>query len=264
MEHDSSRSGYHEPEPGSAGLSATEEDWGDDYPKTFSVNLIWAEARDKEGRAGAIGLNGGMPWHCAEDMKHFKELTVSHPVIMGRKTWESLGGKYRPLPNRDNIVVSRDPMYRAPGATVVTSLDDALDMARQEAIPDDGLDRSEIWILGGAQLFAKALPFADKAYVTDLAATVDADSYAPDMASLVEAGMWRGGKPKWASGIRPPRRSPASIPIVSVSWPKPSKHANPAYALYSGMSRIHIHSTPTIQSGRVRPGEARLRIDSKL
>ena len=58
MEHDSSRSGYHEPEPGSAGLSATEEDWGDDYPKTFSVNLIWAEARDKEGRAGAIGLNG--------------------------------------------------------------------------------------------------------------------------------------------------------------------------------------------------------------
>lgn len=87
MEHDSSRSGYHEPEPGSAGLSATEEDWGDDYPKTFSVNLIWAEARDKEGRAGAIGLNGGMPWHCAEDMKHFKELTVSHPVIMGRKTW---------------------------------------------------------------------------------------------------------------------------------------------------------------------------------
>ena len=256
----SSRSGYHEPEPGSAGLSATEEDWGDDYPKTFSVNLIWAEARDKEGRAGAIGLNGGMPWHCAEDMKHFKELTVSHPVIMGRKTWESLGGKYRPLPNRDNIVVSHDPMYRAPGATVVTSLDDALDMARQEAIPDDGLDRSEIWIIGGAQLFAKALPFADKAYVTDLAATVDADSYAPDMASLVEAGMWREAE----VGIRPPRRSPASIPIVSVSWPKPSKHANPAYALYSGMSRIHIHSTPTIQSGRVRPGEARLRIDSKL
>ena len=74
---------------------------------------------------------------------------------------------------------------------MVTSLDDALDMARQEAIPDDGLDRSEIWIIGGAQLFAEALPFADKAYVTDLAVTVDADSYAPDMASLVEAGMWR-------------------------------------------------------------------------
>lgn len=190
MEHDSSRSGYHEPEPGSAGLSAAEEDWGDDFPKTFSVNLIWAQARDKEGRAGAIGLNGGMPWHCAEDMKHLKELTVSHPVIMGRKTWESLGVKYRPLPNRDNIVISHDPMYRAPGATVVTGLDDALDLARQEAIPDDGLDRSEIWVIGGAQLYSEALPFADKAYVTDLDATVDADAYAPDVESLVEAGLW--------------------------------------------------------------------------
>lgn len=191
MEHDSSRSGYHEPEPGEAGLSETEEDWGDDFPKTFSVNLIWAEARDKEGRFGAIGFEGGMPWHLSEDMKHFRELTVSHPVIMGRKTWESLAPKYRPLPNRDNIVVSHDPMYRAPGATVVTSLEDALDLARQEAIPDDGLDRSEIWIIGGAQLFAEALPFADRAYVTMLAATVDADAYAPDMRALTEHGLWQ-------------------------------------------------------------------------
>ena len=191
MEHDSSRSGYHEPEPGSAGLSATEEDWGDDYPKTFSVNLIWAEARDKEGRAGAIGLNGGMPWHCAEDMKHFKELTVSHPVIMGRKTWESLGVKYRPLPNRDNIVVSHDPMYRAPGATVVTSLDDALDMARQEAIPDDGLDRSEIWVIGGSQLFNQMLPMASKIYMTQVDAKVNADAYAPDLTEALNNGSWK-------------------------------------------------------------------------
>ena len=152
MEHDSSRSGYHEPEPGSAGLPVTEEDWGDDFPKTFSVNLIWAQARDR--------------------------------------TWESLDAKYRPLPNRDNIVVSHDPMYRAPGATVVNDLDDALDLARQEAIPDDGLDRSEIWVIGGAQLFEEAMPFADKAYVTQLAATFDADVYAPDMEALVEAGLW--------------------------------------------------------------------------
>ena len=189
MEHDSSRSGYHEPEPGSAGPDET-EDWGDDFPKTFSVNLIWAEARDKDGRAGAIGYEGGMPWHLAEDMKHFKELTVSHPVIMGRRTWESLGAKYRPLPNRDNIVVSRDPQYVALGATVVSSLDDALDLARQEAIPDDGLDRSEIWIIGGAQLFDAALPFADRAYVTLIDAQVDADTYAPDLSAQVEAGAW--------------------------------------------------------------------------
>ena len=101
-------------------------------PKTFSVNLIWAQACDKEGHDGAIGFEGGMPWHLPEDMRRFKELTVSHPVIMGRKTWESLSPKYRPLPNRDNIVVSRDPAYTAPGATVVDSLDDALDLARRK------------------------------------------------------------------------------------------------------------------------------------
>ena len=104
MEHDSSRSGYHEPEPGLAGRE-DEEDWGDDFPKTFSVNLIWAQACDKEGHDGAIGFEGGMPWHLPEDMRHFTELTVSHPVIMGRKTWESLSPKFRPLPNRDNIVI---------------------------------------------------------------------------------------------------------------------------------------------------------------
>ena len=108
MEHDSSRNGYHEPEPGFAGQEKA-DDWGDDFPKTFSVNLIWAEADDKDGRPGAIGFDGGMPWHLPEDMKRFKELTVSHPVIMGRRTWESLNVKYRPLPNRDNIVVSQIP-----------------------------------------------------------------------------------------------------------------------------------------------------------
>ena len=128
MEHDSSRNGYHEPEPGFAGQEKA-DDWGDDFPKTFSVNLIWAEADDKDGRPGAIGFDGGMPWHLPEDMKRFKELTVSHPVIMGRRTWESLNVKYRPLPNRDNIVVSHNPQYLALGATVVTDLDAALDIA---------------------------------------------------------------------------------------------------------------------------------------
>ena len=88
MEHDSSRTGYHESEPGIAGPeNLLEDDWGDDYAKTFSINLIWAQANDKEGRLGAIGFDGGMPWHLSEDLRRFKELTVSHPVIMGRKTW---------------------------------------------------------------------------------------------------------------------------------------------------------------------------------
>lgn len=188
MEHDSSHNGYHEPEPGLAGQQS--EDWGDDFPKTFSVNLIWAQAHDRSGRDGAIGYKGDLPWHLPEDMRHFKELTVSHPVIMGRRTWESIQPKFRPLPNRDNIVISHDPQYVAPGATVVESLDDALDLARQEAIPDDGLDRSEIWIIGGAQVFEKALPLADKAYVTRIRAHVDADAYAPDIKALVKAGLW--------------------------------------------------------------------------
>ncbi|KFJ05345.1 dihydrofolate reductase [Bifidobacterium tsurumiense] len=190
MEHDSSRSGYHEPEPGLSGLHET-EDWGDDYPKAFSVHLIWAQAVGKSGREGAIGFNGELPWHLSEDLKRFKELTVSHPVIMGRKTWESLDVKYRPLPNRDNIVVTRSNAYVAPGATVANNLEAALDFARQEAIPDDGMDRSEIWVIGGAELFQQTLAMAKKVYVTQIRAQVDADTYAPDMDSFVQAGLWR-------------------------------------------------------------------------
>lgn len=190
MEHDSSRSGYHEPEPGYAGLEE-EEDWGDDILKTFSVNVIWAQAFDKQGRAGAIGFEGGMPWHLREDLRHFAELTISHPVIMGRRTWQSLSAKYRPLPNRDNIVISSDPHFVAPGATVVSNLEDALDLARQEAIPDDGMDRSEIWVLGGSRVFDEIMNSADKAYITQIVDTVDADTYAPDIDALVSAGSWR-------------------------------------------------------------------------
>ena len=74
---------------------------------------------------------------------------------------------------------------------MVDSLDDALDLARQEAIPDDGLDRSEIWIIGGGQLFHEAMPLADKAYVTQISMHVDADTYAPDVKGLVESGAWK-------------------------------------------------------------------------
>ncbi|KFI59644.1 dihydrofolate reductase [Bifidobacterium gallicum] len=190
MEHDSSRSGYHEPVPGFAGLEELEDDWGDDFPKTFSLNMIWAEAFDRDGRPGAIGFNGGMPWHLPEDLKHFKELTVSHPIIMGRRTWEALNPKYRPLPNRDNIVVSRSKDFDATGAVVVDNIDDALDIARQEAIPDDGLDRSEIWVIGGAQLFEQLLPLASKICITEIDMPVDADTYAPAISPLVKDGLW--------------------------------------------------------------------------
>ncbi|MDO4913775.1 MAG: dihydrofolate reductase [Bifidobacteriaceae bacterium] len=190
MEHDSSRSGYHEHMLGDAEHYEENEDWGDDFPKQFSINLIWAQAQDMQGRSGVIGFEGSMPWHLSEDLKRFKELTVSHPVIMGRKTWESLG-KHSPLPNRDNIVVSHDETYRAAGASVAPSIEAALDYARQEAIPDDGIDRSEIWVIGGTQLFEQLLPQASRVYVTQIQARVPADTYAPDMDELVEHGEWQ-------------------------------------------------------------------------
>ncbi|MCI1635368.1 dihydrofolate reductase [Bifidobacterium sp.] len=195
MEHDSSsRSGYHEPKPGRTGHADDEEEWDNSEitpRKPYSVNLIWAQAHDTHGRDGAIGFEGSMPWHLSEDLQRFKELTISHPVIMGRKTWESLQERYRPLSNRDNIVVSRQPHYEAAGATVVDDIEAALEIARQESIPDDGMDRSEIWVIGGAQLFDDVISQADKAFVTVIDAAVQADTYAPDIAELVDAGLWR-------------------------------------------------------------------------
>ena len=141
MEHDSSRSGYREPEPGLAGLE-DEEDWGDDFPKTFSVNLIWAQACDKEGHDGAIGFEGGMPWHLPEDMRRLKELTVSHPVIMGRKTFESL--PKGALPNRRNIVLSTNPATNFPGAEVFPSLEAALQSCHE---------KEHVYIIGGETVF---------------------------------------------------------------------------------------------------------------
>lgn len=192
MEHDShNRTDHHEPKPGFSGrmsdghrddddLFEDEEEYdefdGDDEPKRTWVNLIWAQAHTPNGVEG-IGNGGKMPWHLAEDMKHFKALTVSHPVIMGRKTWESMGCK--PLPNRDNIVISSDPNYQAPGATVATNPEGALEIASQAAIPDDGMDHSEIWIIGGAQVFRELKDEADRAYVTQIDGTYDADVYAP-------------------------------------------------------------------------------------
>ncbi|BDR52578.1 dihydrofolate reductase [Bombiscardovia nodaiensis] len=194
MEHDSSsRSGYHEPEPGHAGLIGDEGyEEGDALSEPCSINLIWAQACTKDGRRGAIGYQGGMPWHLREDMRRFKELTISHPVIMGRRTWESMGAK--PLQGRDNIVVSRNPHFEAPGATVVSSVQDAIELARQEAIPADGIDRCEIWVIGGSQIFEEALPQATCAYVTDLEAQVDADTFAPDLEELVAHRFWRVGQ----------------------------------------------------------------------
>ena len=107
----------------------------------------------------ALGKNNTLLWHLPEDLKFFKETTTGHAVIMGRKTYESIG---RPLPNRTNIVVTRTATYKAEGCKVVTSLEDALNYARK--LTNSGAD--EIFIIGGAEIYTQALPNTDRLYLT--------------------------------------------------------------------------------------------------
>ena len=132
------------------------------------LGMIWAEARD-----GAIGRDGDMPWHLPEDLAHFKRVTHGAPVIMGRRTWESLPERFRPLPGRENIVVTRDAGYAADGASVAASVDDALALAGDVAMA---------WILGGGQLYRAAEPLADELVVTRIDLDVQgADTFAPEI-----------------------------------------------------------------------------------
>ncbi len=129
-----------------------------------TVGLVWAEAHDR-----VIGADGGMPWHVPEDMAHFREVTASHDVIMGRRTWESLPPRFRPLPGRRNIVVTRSASWAAEGAERAASLDDALRLSAGD----------EVWIIGGGMLYAEAVGIADVLEVTRLDLAVDGDTRAP-------------------------------------------------------------------------------------
>ena len=136
------------------------------------IGMIWAQTLD-----GVIGRDGGMPWHLPEDLAHFKASTLGHPVVMGRRTWESFPEAFRPLPGRKNIVISSREGLAAElepaGAVVVPSLEAALETAEGS----DGGDR--IWIVGGSQVYADAEPLADVAIVTVINTETDGDSYAP-------------------------------------------------------------------------------------
>jgi dihydrofolate reductase len=121
-------------------------------------------------RNGLIGRDNALPWHLPADLQHFKRTTLGKPILMGRKTWESLG---RPLPGRHNIVLTRDPGYRVEGATVVTSLDAALAAAG---------DADEVMVIGGAALYATLLPRADRLYLTRIDAAFAGDAWFPEIA----------------------------------------------------------------------------------
>jgi dihydrofolate reductase len=131
-----------------------------------SLGLIWAQAH-----GGVIGRDGVMPWRLPEDARHFRRMTTGAPVIMGRTTWDSLPERFRPLPGRANIVLSRQTGLELAGATVVDSLDSACVAA------GDG----RAWVMGGAQIYAAAIGAADLLVVTEIDLDVDGDTYAPSI-----------------------------------------------------------------------------------
>lgn len=136
------------------------------------ADLVLVVAR---GANGVIGREGDLPWRLRSDLQRFKAITIGKPCIMGRKTWESL--PLKPLPGRLNLVLSRDLSFEAQGAVVVSSLDEALSMARDQAA-DDGVD--EICVIGGAGLFEAALPRARRLYITEVEASPEGDVRFPD------------------------------------------------------------------------------------
>ena len=170
----------------------------------FPVRLIWGEAFGLDGRPGAMGVNGGMPWRLSPDLRYFKAMTIGCPVIMGRGTWDAMPPKFRPLPGRENIVVTHNPDFVADRARSFTSIDAALDYARewlenrevlesQESVSQDSpLDGRAIWVIGGAAILREMLAnyHADAAYVTQIEAKVAADTFAPNIRALVDAGKW--------------------------------------------------------------------------
>jgi dihydrofolate reductase len=124
---------------------------------------------------GVIGVDNALPWRIAEDLRRFKALTLGHPIIMGRKTWESLG---RPLPGRHNIVITRQPAYAAPGATVVGSLAEALAACAESPLA---------FVIGGGEIYAQALPLAQRLELTEVHLTVAGDTRFPPF----ERADWR-------------------------------------------------------------------------
>jgi len=129
-------------------------------PKIYLVAAVAAN--------GVIGVNGQLPWHLPEDLKHFKRLTMGHPIIMGRRTWESL--KNPPLPGRENIVVTRNRRYEAPGASIATSLEAALAMCAGESVA---------FVIGGQELFKESLPIAAGLVLTEIGKIYKGDTWFP-------------------------------------------------------------------------------------
>jgi dihydrofolate reductase len=138
------------------------------------LNLIVARARN-----GVIGRDGTLPWHLSEDLRHFKKTTLGHPIVMGRRTWESIG---RPLPDRRSIVLTRNPRWSAPGVERADSLAQARAMCEGAA---------EVFVIGGAALFAEALPLAQRLFLTEIDADFEGDTFFPPIDRAAWREVWR-------------------------------------------------------------------------
>jgi dihydrofolate reductase len=133
----------------------------------MKLHLIYARARN-----GTIGKDGQMPWHLPEDLAHFKRVTLGQPVIMGRKTWDSLPARFRPLPGRVNIVITRQADWQAEGALRAASIEDAIRLCG---------DAPDAWIMGGAEIYRQVEPLASTAVVTEIDADFEGDAFAPTL-----------------------------------------------------------------------------------
>lgn len=155
---------------------------------TATLALIAALARNR-----VIGRDNRLPWHLPADLRFFKQTTLGKPLLMGRRTWESIG---RPLPGRRMIVLSRDPAYQAPGCTVVRSLEEALTVADADA---------EVMVIGGASLYMQTLPLAARLYLTRVAAEVPGDTWFPEWDAQDWQLVWEEAHPADAAHAWPYR-----------------------------------------------------------
>lgn len=148
---------------------------------SVEIALVVAAAENN-----VIGRDGGLPWHVSSDLKFFRKTTLGKPIVMGRKTYESIG---KPLDGRPNIVISRDPTFAPEGVYVFSTIEDGLDIARTLAAD---LGQDEIAVIGGAQIYAATLPDADRVYLTRIHAEPDGDAHLPALDPEIWKEVSRG------------------------------------------------------------------------
>jgi dihydrofolate reductase len=141
----------------------------------MKISLIAALSRNR-----VIGKNNDLPWRLPDDMKYFMQTTKGHHVIMGRKNYESIPARFRPLPERENLVLTTQKSYQAPGCKLIHSLEEGIAISRQE-------NESELFIIGGSEIYKLALPFATELYLTEIQAEVEGDAFF----SMIDYTKWR-------------------------------------------------------------------------